>query len=144
MIELQIPPQCVSCPTLCEIQSDLQNVDMHKRIATELAVSDKIPEILRQELRESVGMPEDIASEVVDESMVDVRKQFAEALNEVDDNESFLVGAAEAIFTDCSGKLRMRAKTRAGRMIMVTVCGSNAVPAGFQHEPVHVEREKRR
>lgn len=71
-----------------------------------------------------------------------MRQGIVGRLDDIDAQQEAIVDVARELVGACSGCLKMRARTKSGRQVLTTVCGSDALGSGEDgHEFAHVTRE---
>ncbi len=144
--QLDVPASCADCPAICDIESRLVANQVRKKanevVATDIVMSEPPKEIVdlvtkhtgasTENIREVLGMFQEILSTQIEDAYVEVEK---------DDNEA--LSAVKALTDNCEGRLKMRGQTKLGVTVTTTVCGSLLAPIDPTiPEHAHVDREK--
>lgn len=143
---LDIPAQCRKCPALCELATrmlvDQVETARKQAFATNIIMNDEISGLLAPRIADLTGLPEEDVTAATDEATARMRMEVADDLNKADEQKELRIRGAQALLDTCLGALTMRAHTKLGTEIRVTVCGSNLAPLEADlEEHAHVTRK---
>jgi len=141
-VKAAVPEKCQDCPNICDIVKHLASLETASELVVDASMSDEVQEIIA-DIMQTTGMPEHVARGFAQEKMKDIRRDAGDALDKVDAEFEKKTGEISELTSDCPGTLKLRAKDKLGRSILVAICSSptllpNDVP--WRHENVHINR----
>ena len=150
--KLVIPEKCRLCPAICVIKVDVDKSNQHIEGSTEFAMEPAESNPFIKPAAETSGLDSSAAIDLLDGLKQARRPQLAVEMAAADDEFDSNQSDVDELTEECEGPLTLKGQTALGRLVTVTVCGSENFDqtsryltlqghGQTQHEQAHVERD---